>query len=206
LKVASASRHVVVIHLSCGLKRPKRRRDLRIDTGTVPRRTIRRSPLAQQLPNLWWREQQPKASVPWKRGEVQRFACGVPALPSTRPDSTVVVCIGRNWAALGSPFFYLSCSFLWGRRMKQPSRIKSIALLLRSNCQKRGVLCNRFAAGWLPDAICSAPDSSGCIPWRQHRCPLRPQKQTRWHSESLTGSIFWPYIQLLVDSKGQLTD
>jgi hypothetical protein len=24
--------------------------------------------------------------------------------------------------------------------------------------------------------------------------------------ESLTGSIFWPSIQLLVDSKGQLTD
>lgn len=29
-------------------------------------------------------------------------------LPSSRPDSTVVVCAGRNWAALGSPFFYLS--------------------------------------------------------------------------------------------------
>ena len=28
-------------------------------------------------------------------------------LPSSRPDSTVVVCVGRNWAALGSPFFYL---------------------------------------------------------------------------------------------------
>jgi hypothetical protein len=78
---------------------------LKIETGTVPRRTIRRSLLAQQLLNLWWKEQQPKASVSWKRGEVQRFACGVPALPSTRPDSTVVVCAGRNWAALGSPFF-----------------------------------------------------------------------------------------------------
>lgn len=28
-------------------------------------------------------------------------------LPSSRPDSTVVVCAGRNWAALGSPFFLL---------------------------------------------------------------------------------------------------
>jgi hypothetical protein len=40
------------------LKRPKRRRDLKIDTSTVPRRTIRRSPPAQQLPNLWWKRQQ----------------------------------------------------------------------------------------------------------------------------------------------------
>ena len=32
-------------------------------------------------------------------------------LPSSRPDSTVVVCAGRNWAALGSPFFYLCCIF-----------------------------------------------------------------------------------------------
>ncbi|MEE4677690.1 hypothetical protein V2K57_25630 [Pseudomonas alliivorans] len=31
---------------------------LKIETGTVPRRPIRRSPLAQQLLNLWWKRQQ----------------------------------------------------------------------------------------------------------------------------------------------------
>ena len=30
-------------------------------------------------------------------------------LPLSRPDSAVVVRVGRNWAAFGSPFFYLSC-------------------------------------------------------------------------------------------------
>jgi len=69
----------VVIHLPRGLKGPKRRQDLGIETGTVPRRTIRCSPLAQQLPNLWWKRQQPKTSVSWQRDKGRRFACGVPS-------------------------------------------------------------------------------------------------------------------------------
>ena len=73
-----------------------------------------------------------------RESEVVCMWCAL--LPSSRPDSTVVVCAGRNWAALGSPFFYLCCISLWRRRMKQPSRIKSIALLLRSIRQKLGVL------------------------------------------------------------------
>ena len=77
-------------------------------------------------------------------------------LPSSRPDSTVVVCAGRNWAALGSPFFYLRCSFLWGRCMEQPSGIKSIALLLRSSRQKRGVLGFTGVVG-SRQACCLAP-------------------------------------------------
>lgn len=33
--------------------------------------------------------------------------CARPPLP--RPDDTVVVCAGRNWAAYWSPFFFLCC-------------------------------------------------------------------------------------------------
>ena len=47
-------------------KGPKAGSVRKTKTGTVPRRAIRRSPLAQQLPDLWWRRQQPKASEPWK--------------------------------------------------------------------------------------------------------------------------------------------
>jgi hypothetical protein len=37
---------------------PNAGQTLKVETGTVPRRTIRCSPLAQQLPYLWWRRQQ----------------------------------------------------------------------------------------------------------------------------------------------------
>jgi hypothetical protein len=58
------------------------------------------------------------------------------------PDSTVVVCAGRNWAALGSPFFYLklSDSFLRRRCVKQPGSIERISFLLSSCRQKECVL------------------------------------------------------------------
>ncbi len=34
-------------------------------------------------------------------------------LPLSRPDSAVVVRVGRNWAAFGSPFFYLRRIAKW---------------------------------------------------------------------------------------------
>ncbi len=46
----------------------------------------------------------------------------------SRPDSTVVVCAGRNWAALGSPFFLScsSCNIHSGRGMRCYSQILPI--------------------------------------------------------------------------------
>lgn len=36
------------------------------------------------------------------------FSMWCARLPLPRPGDTVVVCVGRNWAALGSPFFFLN--------------------------------------------------------------------------------------------------
>ena len=58
----------------------------------------------------------------------------------SRPGSTVVVRAGRNWAAFGSPFFYLRSSFQRRRYGKQPVSVKRVAPLLCSVRQKRGVL------------------------------------------------------------------
>lgn len=43
-------------------------------------------------------------------------------LPLSRPDSTVVVCAGGNWAAFGPPFFYL-------RRIPCIQRFSNIEML-----------------------------------------------------------------------------
>ena len=97
-------------------KGPKAGSVRKTKTGTVPRRAIRRSPLAQQLPDLWWRRQQPKASEPWKaRLKGGGLACGVPAY-LYRDPATLWWCVpGGTGRPYGSPFFFLIyAAALWG--------------------------------------------------------------------------------------------
>lgn len=75
------------------------------NTGTVPGRTIRCSPLAQKLPALWWKRQQHQSfrALENARG-MGGFAFGLPANPNRGPTALWWCVSGGTGRPLGRLF------------------------------------------------------------------------------------------------------
>jgi hypothetical protein len=111
----------MVVNLPAWLRGPNAGQVRKTETGTVPRRTIRRSPLAQQLPDLWWKRQQRQSiRALEKRDECRRLHVVCPStLIATRHR-----CGGACREELGDlrVAFFLSsflCITLWGKDVVQ---------------------------------------------------------------------------------------